>query len=126
ALPLLCLLPLISSARASRHGIRVAKPEYSQALAAANRFLSAWQAQDHETGITMLSDSARQHASRDRLQEFFSPGPQAAFEIRHGWRSKSGAYVFPVVLFGSDFRARPCKVVISKAGADGWAVSKLP
>src|SRR5436190_14212564 len=75
-------------------------PSYSSALAAANRFLHAWQTQDHETGLMMLTDGARQRVSSERLQEFFSPGAEAAFEIQHGKRINGGEYVFPVVLFG--------------------------
>src|SRR5947207_9964331 len=83
-------------------------PAYSSALAAANRFLHAWQTQDHETGIMMLTDAARQHVSPERLQEFFSPGTQAGFEIYHGKRINGGEYVFPIVLFGlSEQKARP-------------------
>lgn len=105
-----------------------ADPAYAAALAAANRFLHAWQTQDHETGILMLTDGARYHASRERLQEFFSPGRDAAFEIQRG-KHMNGEYVFPVVLFGlseSDARAHPGSVVITKMGKDDWAVDKLP
>jgi hypothetical protein len=99
------------------------------ALAAANRFLHAWQTQDHETGIMMLSDEARQTMTRDRLQEFFSPGPDAAFEIQHGQRLSSGEYAFPVVLFGLSKdppHAYVCSLEIAKSGKDDWAVNRLP
>jgi hypothetical protein len=103
-------------------------PAYGAALAAANRFLHAWQTQDHETGIMMLTDSARQHVSRDQLQEFFSSGPDAAFEIQRGKRLDTAEYVFPVVLFDSSSSPRPhvCKIVVVKAGKDDWVVDKLP
>lgn len=105
-----------------------ADPAYAAALAAANRFLHAWQTQDHETGIMMLTDAAREHASRERLQQFFSPSPDAAFEIQRG-KHVNGEYVFPVVLFGlseSDVHAHPSSVVITKMGKGDWAVDKLP
>jgi len=105
-----------------------ADPAYAAALAAANRFLHAWQTQDHETGIMMLTDAAREHASRERLQEFFSPSPDAAFEIQRG-KLVNGEYVFPVVLFGlseSDAHAHAGSVVITKMGKGDWAVDKLP
>ena len=118
-----------NSSRGSAKNIsQAADPAYASALAAANRFLHAWQTQDHETGIMMLTDVAREHASRQRLQEFFSPGPDAAFEIRRGKRV-NGQYVFPVVLFGlseSDAHRHPGSVVITKMGKDDWAVDKLP
>jgi hypothetical protein len=103
-------------------------PAYGVALAAANRFLHAWQTQDHETGIMMLTDSARQHVSRDQLQEFFSSGPDAAFEIQRGKRLNVAEYSFPVVLFNPSSSPRPhvCKIVVVKAGKDDWVVDKLP
>jgi hypothetical protein len=97
-------------------------------LATANRFLHAWQTQDHETGILMLTDAAREHASREQLQEFFSPAGDAAFEIEHG-KLINGQYVFPVVLFGvseNDARAHTCSIVIVNLGKDDWGVDKLP
>src|SRR5258706_5340994 len=88
------------AARASGSRTHSIDPSYSSALAAANQFLHAWQAQDHEAGIMMLSDAARERASADKLQDFFSPSAQAAYEIQHGKRMRNGEYVFPVVLFG--------------------------
>jgi hypothetical protein len=103
-------------------------PLYSSALAAANRFLHAWQDQDHETGIVMLADSARQNASPELLQVFFSPGSDAAYEIAHGQRLKQGEYAFPVVLFGTskNSRTRYCKLLMIRAGNNEWAVERLP
>jgi len=111
--------------RASRPSL---DPAYGAALAAANRFLHAWQNQDHETGIVMLADTARQHASPELLQSFFSPGPDAAYEIAHGQRLKTDEYAFPLVLFGSSENTRPryCKLVLLRAGKGDWAVEKLP
>src|SRR5690348_6679709 len=63
-------------ARPVRRHARVSDPSYSTALATANRFLHAWQTQDHEAGIMMLSDSARERTSLDQLQAFFSPSEQ--------------------------------------------------
>ena len=133
---LACFASVASSARVHKNNSRsssknvlpVADPAYAAALAAANRFLHAWQTQDHETGIMMLTDAAREHASPERLQEFFSPGPDAAFEIQRGKRV-NGQYVFPVVLFGvskSNAHRHACSVVITKMGKDDWAVDKLP
>ena len=77
----------------------------------------------------MLTDAARQHASRDKLQEFFSPADQAAFEIQHGRRINGGEYIFPVVLFGaSESSSQPhvCRIVITRLRKDEWAVARLP
>jgi hypothetical protein len=125
-----CLACSSLFARVSKSSLsRAVDPTYSSALAAANRFLHAWQTQDHETGIMMLTDSARQQTSPELLQSFFSPGPQAAFEIEHGKRIGRDEYAFAVVLFGaSSSSARPhyCKIVVARVGKDDWAINKLP
>ena len=72
---------------------------YISALAAANRFLQAWQNQDHETGLLMLTDDAKQHSSEERMEAFFSSGADAAYEIARGKKMKAGRYAFPVTLF---------------------------
>jgi hypothetical protein len=127
------ILCSISLARVPKNSSRLinsaySDPAYGPALAAANRFLHAWQTQDHETGIMMLTDSAREHASREQLQEFFSSGPEAAFEIQRGKRLDAAEYAFPVVLFDQSSSPRPhvCRIVVVKAGKDDWAVDKLP
>src|SRR5215471_9433870 len=94
AFVLVFLVAPSSPARSSRDSIAAADPSYRAALAAANRFLHAWQTQDHETGIMMLTDAAREQVSRERLQDFFSTGPDAAFEIQRG-KHVNGEYVFP-------------------------------
>ena len=103
-------------------------PAYSFALATANRFLHAWQMEDHETGIIMLTDSARQQTSPELLQSFFSPGVQAAYEIAHGRRTNSGEYVFPIVLFGLSVKSHPqhSTIVVTRVGKDDWAIGRLP
>jgi hypothetical protein len=119
----------VSFARIPKSSTRSLDPSYSSALAAANRFLHAWQTQDHETGIMMLTDAARQRVSSERLQEFFSPGPAAAFEIQHGRRINGGEYLFPVALFGvsgQSVRPHVSSIVITRAGKDEWEVQKLP
>ncbi len=76
----------------------------------------------------MLTDAARQQASADKLQEFFSPGDHAAYEIQHGRRVNDGEYVFPVVLFGTSQALQPhaSRLVIMRSGKDEWAVNRLP
>src|SRR5207253_6933488 len=79
------------------------EPVYISALAAANRFLQAWQNQDHETGLLMLTDDAKQHSSEEHMEMFFSSsssgGIDGAYEIARGKKIKAGRYVFPVRLF---------------------------
>jgi hypothetical protein len=97
-------------------------------LAAANRFLHAWQTQDHDTGIMMLTDAARQQVSSEKLQEFFSPTDHAAYEIQRGRRVNGGEFIFPVVLFGTAQNAQPhpSRLVIMRTGKDEWVVNRLP
>jgi hypothetical protein len=125
-----CLFASTLLAHPSKHARHAtADPSYSAALATANRFLHAWQTQDHEAGIMMLSDAARQQVSPEQLQEFFSPGGSPAFEIEHGKRLNAGEYAFPVVLFeltGTHGRGHICRIVVVRAGKDDWAVDKLP
>jgi hypothetical protein len=115
-------------ARVSRSHSRTVDTSYSSALAAANRFLHAWQTQDHEAGIMMLTDAARQRVSPDKLDEFFSPAAEAAYEIQRGKRLNAGEYAFPVVLFGASVGAQPhtCHLVIMRTGKNEWVVDRLP
>lgn len=103
-------------------------PAYSSALQTADNFLHAWQTQNHEAGIMMLSDHARQLVSPEQMQQFFSPEANAAYEIEHGRRRKSGEYAFPVVLFGasSAHRVHFGEIVIVRSGKNDWAVERLP
>jgi hypothetical protein len=104
--------------------------DYVSALATANRFLAAWQAQDQENGLVMLTDAAKEQVSEDRLDEFFSPGVDAAYEISRGKKMDSGRYVFPVTLLepGTGHRARPrvSQMIVVRSGQDDWAVDRLP
>ena len=76
----------------------------------------------------MLTDAARQQASSEKLQGFFSPSQHAAYEIQRGRRLNGGEYVFPVVLFGTAENSppRPCRLVIMRTGKNDWAVNRLP
>ncbi len=132
---LFCLLVVNPSlsAKAKSSASTAADSDYVSALAAANRFLYAWQTQDHETGLLMLTDAAKHQTSEDRLQEFFSPGPgtQHAFEISQGKKLKAGRYTFPVALFGirEDQRwihPRFSQIIVIRTGKDDWAIDKLP
>jgi len=129
AIILVCSAWASSFAHVHRISRRATDPPYAAALAAANRFLHAWQTEDHETGIVMLTDSAREHATPEQLQDFFSPGSQAAYEISRGKRVSAGTYEFPVVLFGSplaSIRPRVAKVILRRDGKNDWAVDRLP
>jgi hypothetical protein len=106
-------------------------PGYTPALAAANRFLQAWQSQDHETGLLMLTDAAKQYNPEDRLESCFSGGLDAAYEIRRGKKLKAGRYAFPVTLFTSHSdnrlpRPYESQIIVVRACRDDGAIDKLP
>ncbi|HKW16712.1 MAG TPA: hypothetical protein VJO35_04310 [Terriglobales bacterium] len=126
---LLHSLTVLSVAHTHRNSKPAFDSCYNGALATANRFLQAWQAEDHETGIVMLTDAARSHSSADVLQSFFSPGSDAAYEIARGKRVNAATYVFPIVLFSSGStpsHRHASKIVIVRNGIKDWAVNKLP
>ena len=104
--------------------------DYVSALAAADRFLHAWQAQDQEDGLMMLTDGAKQHWSEERLQEFFSAGENAAYQISGGEKLKAGRYAFPVGLLSSGLRGQARKrfseIIVTRTGGQDWAVDRLP
>jgi hypothetical protein len=103
---------------------------YCSALAAADRFLHDWQAQDAEDGLTMLTDGAKRHWSEDRLQEFFSPGEDAAYQIGGGRRLSTGRYAFSVTLLdetgGDKVRKRSSEIIVMRSGTREWTVDRLP
>ncbi len=65
-------------------------PSYVSALAAANRFMHAWQTGDLENGMILLSDSIRHSQNADKLESFFSVTAERAFEIGVGsWKPRT-------------------------------------
>ena len=108
--------------------------DYVEALAAANRFLHAWQSHDHEGGLLMLSDEAKRHVSEDRLEKFFSKPSNVveAYEIGHAKTLKARRYTFPVTLFevvdSRKVRPRYSQIVVTRTstGEDDWAIDRLP
>ncbi len=108
---------------------------YASALAAADRFLHAWQTQDEEAGLLLLTDRARQHTNEDRLRDFFSSGRtlNPGFEIGRGTKLSAMRYKFPVALFSGDpthlrqtRRPQACTLIVVRLGRDDWAIDKLP
>jgi hypothetical protein len=109
--------------------------DYASALATADRFLQAWQTQDAESGLLLLTDHVRQHTDESRLHGFFSSegslGP--SFEIGRGIKVSATRYKFPVALFSGDsahprHRAHPqaAALIVVRVGRDQWAIDKLP
>ncbi|MGH9545972.1 MAG: hypothetical protein ACRD23_12225 [Terriglobales bacterium] len=133
---ILSVAPLLSTSAAGRnkHSSSFTVPDrgYSSALATANRFLQAWQNQDHETGLLMLTDAAKQNSSQGRTDSFFSSGNDGAYEIARGKKLKAGRYAFPITLFTchSDStqpdRPQRSQIIVVRAGKDEWAIDKMP
>ena len=133
-LVLVLFLPGIGLAKSKPKTASSVDADYIAALATANRFLHAWQVQDHETGVLLLSDAAKQQTSEDRLDAFFSLGDatEEGFEIARGKKLQSGRYGFPVVLWqtvsGKTSRLHPrfSEIIVVRTGKDDWAIDKLP
>ena len=106
--------------------------DYIAALAAANLFLSAWQNQDHETSILLLTDKLKQHTKEERLDAFFTPAAhtQQAYEISSGKKLSPGRYLFRVILFNSGPQKSPrrhsSQLIVTRSGKNDWAIDKIP
>lgn len=103
---------------------------YIPALAAADRFLQAWQSGDTENGVALLTGRAKEAATTDGIAKFFSNSEPSAYEIGRGKLLKHGSYEFPVVLVSASKNNRPRRrfstIVIVNTGHNDWAVDKLP
>jgi hypothetical protein len=126
---ILCVLPLQTPLAAKT---RLAlDPGYVPALAAADQLLQAWQASNVENGMVLLTSHAKETATTDVLERFFSdPGP-SAYEIGRGKLLKRGRYEFPVVLVSGVSRnihihRRFSSIIVVNTGNNDWAVDKLP
>jgi hypothetical protein len=111
-------------------------PGYLPALAAADHLLQAWQSGDLENGMALLTSHAKETATTDAIERFFSNSNlsnsgSAAYEIERGKPLKRGRYEFPVVLFSGSAkehsrRLRFSSIVVVNTGNNDWAVDKLP
>jgi hypothetical protein len=125
----LWLLPSASTAKPRTQA--ALNPEYVAALSAADRFLQAWQSNDTENGVALLTSGAKNVATTDGIDRFFSNPAPSAYEIGRGKLVKQGRYEFPVVLVlsasdRSRVRRRFSTVVMVNTGSNDWAVDKLP
>lgn len=130
-LVLLALLAAPASAR-SKSPVPTVDPDYIYALATANHFLQAWQTQDEETAILLLSDQLKQRSPETLLDGLItnSSRPQS-FEIGRGKKLAPGRYQFPIALFPSPdktkwTRPQSAALVVVKSGKNEWAIDKLP
>ena len=103
---------------------------YLPALAAADRFLQAWQSGDSEHGMALLTSHAKDVSSTEALEKFFAASALSAYEIGRGKWLKRGRYEFPVVLVSASAKNIPRRrffnIVIVDTGNNDWAVDKLP
>jgi hypothetical protein len=98
------------------------------ALATANKFLQAWEANDIESATVLLSDRVRRGQDPEKFEQFFAGISERAFEISQG-QGKRGRYRFPVVLVtGADtrLRRRATEIVVVDTGKNDWLVDTLP
>jgi hypothetical protein len=109
--------------------------EYVSALGTANDFLHAWQTQDREAGILLLTDRVKQGTPEDSLVRFFSRTACKAqsFEIQRGRKLGPGRYRFPVSLFQQPAAAREkwmrpqlSSLVVVRRRSNEWSIDKLP
>jgi hypothetical protein len=107
--------------------------DYVLALFTANDFLHAWQVQDREAGILLLTDRLKQRTSEDALMNFFSAATPCtqSFEIQRGKKLAPGRYRFPVSLFqktssAKRMRSQTSSLVVVKTGRNEWSIDKLP
>lgn len=109
--------------------------DYVVALATADRFLHAWQTDDEEAGILLLTDHLKKQSSEDAVHDFFSSSDYArtSYEIGHGRKLAPGRYEFPVALFQSPSRTghrqthpQTSALIVVKASKSDWAIDKLP
>jgi hypothetical protein len=128
---LVLFLPLPQFSTARIRPVSALNSEYVAALAAADHFLQAWQAGDSENGVALLSSHAKNAATTDAVDRFFSTCAPEAYEIGRGQLLKQGRYEFPLVLVGgapnsTRVRRRFSSIVIVNTGKNDWAVDKLP
>jgi hypothetical protein len=134
AIPVWIALALALSLSVSEAKTQRAAPldaGYIFALAAADRYLQAWQAGDMEVALTLLSGHAKQSVTTDDLEKAFSAAGPLSYEIGHGKFLKRDRYEFPVVLVSPaqsslHVRRRFSNIVVVNTGSNDWAVDKLP
>jgi hypothetical protein len=126
----LCISLLLSPSAAKTRPAHDVDSGYIPALAVADHFLQAWQAGDTENGIALLTSRAKETATTDGIDKFFSNSAPSAYEIGRGKMLKHGRYEFPVVLVGASRnnlpRRRFSSIVIVDTGHNDWAVDTLP
>ena len=128
---ILCVSLLLSPLAGKTRQAPALDAGYVSALAAADHFLQAWQSGDLENGMALLTTHAKETATTEVVEKFFSnPGP-SAYEIDRGKLLKRGRYEFPVVLASggsknAHARRRFSSIVVVNTGNGDSAVDNLP
>ena len=128
AISCVAMIAIPASARTKKQPPTPADPGYILALAAANRFLSAWETGDLANGMVLLSDGIRHTENADKLEEFFSANSDRGFEIGAG-RGNHGRYTFPVALVTTKagrMSRHSSLMILMLTGKNDWVVDKLP
>jgi len=128
---ILCLALLISAVPAKTRPAPALDSGYVSALATADRFLQAWQSGDAANGMALLTSHAKEAATTDTIEKFFSSPTPSSYEIGRGKLLKRGRYEFPVVLVNADPkntrpRRRFSSIIVLHSGDNDWVVDKLP
>jgi hypothetical protein len=127
---ILCVLLLVSPSAAKTPASSL-DSGYVSALAAADHLLQAWQSGDLESGVALLTSHAKEAATTDTVERFFSGSDPSAYEIGRGKLLRRGRYEFPVVLargVSSEIHRRRgfSSIIVVNTGNNEWAVDKLP
>jgi hypothetical protein len=128
---ILCFCLLVPSL-AAKTPVGNLDPGYVPALAAADHLLQAWQSGDVENGTVLLSTHAKEAATADTVEKFFSTSAPSAYEVGRGKLLKRGRYEFPVVLMnsaGKNLRTRRLRfssIIVVNTGNNEWTVDRLP
>jgi hypothetical protein len=127
---ILCVsLPLLPLAARTRPA--ALDSAYVPALSAADHFLEAWHSGDVESGMVLLTLHAKETATTQAVEKFFSGSDPSAYEIGRGKLLKRGRYEFPVVLVSGSagstrLHRRFSSIIVVNTGNNDWAVDKLP
>ncbi len=128
---LVCLVALPATVSAKSRAERALDSDYLPAVAAADHVLQAWQNGDAENGMVLLSSHAKEAATADGVDRFFSNAGPCGYEVGRGKVLKRGRYEFPVVLVsisdqGHHLRRHFSSIIVVNTGNNEWAVDKLP
>ena len=126
----LCASPLAWGKKHKVAAVAPADSDYLASLSAANRFLAAWQSNDQAAALTLMTNRAKQQATEEGLDKFFSGSSARAFEITRRRALRQGRCQFSVALLQADgwgrTRRRFADLVVVNTGKNDWAVDKLP